>query len=53
MRYSIDYQIVNNIYVCKKLNAFALNNEVVAKWKAEGFLESLFLRQTRNGEIWC
>ena len=30
-----------------------VNNEVVAKWKTEGFLESLFLRQTRNGEIWC
>lgn len=25
--------------------------EVVAKWKAEGILEHLFLRQTRNGAI--
>jgi hypothetical protein len=25
--------------------------EVVAKWKEEGFLESLFLRQTKNGAI--
>lgn len=25
--------------------------EVVAKWKAEGILEHLFLRQTRNGAV--
>ncbi len=25
--------------------------EVVAQWKAEGFLEHLFLRQTKNGAI--
>lgn len=25
--------------------------EVVAKWKAEGLLENLFLRQTKNGAI--
>ena len=25
--------------------------EVVAQWKAEGILEHLFLRQTRNGAI--
>jgi hypothetical protein len=25
--------------------------EVVAKWKAEGFLESLFLRQAKNGAV--
>jgi muconolactone D-isomerase len=25
--------------------------EVIAKWKEEGFLESLFLRQTKNGAI--
>lgn len=25
--------------------------EVVAEWKAEGFLEQLFLRPTRNGAI--
>lgn len=25
--------------------------EVVAKWKAEGILESLFLRQGRNGAV--
>ena len=25
--------------------------EVVAKWKAEGFLEHLFLRQTKNGAV--
>ena len=25
--------------------------EVVAKWKEEGILESLFLRQSRNGAI--
>lgn len=25
--------------------------EVVAKWKAEGILEHLFLRQTKNGAI--
>ncbi|MFM7016058.1 MAG: hypothetical protein ACKOX3_07005, partial [Bacteroidota bacterium] len=25
--------------------------EVVAQWKAEGFLEHLFLRQTRNGAV--
>lgn len=25
--------------------------EVVAKWKAEGFLEHLFLRDTKNGAI--
>lgn len=25
--------------------------EVVAQWKAEGFLEHLFLRQTKNGAV--
>ena len=25
--------------------------EVIAKWKEEGFLESLFLRQTKNGAV--
>lgn len=25
--------------------------EVVAQWKAEGILESLFLRQTKNGAL--
>lgn len=25
--------------------------KVVAKWKEEGFLEHLFLRQTRNGAV--
>jgi muconolactone delta-isomerase len=25
--------------------------EVVAQWQAEGFLEHLFLRQTRNGAV--
>jgi hypothetical protein len=25
--------------------------EVVAKWKAEGFLDQLFLRQTKNGAV--
>ncbi len=25
--------------------------EVVAKWKEEGFLEHLFLRQTKNGAV--
>lgn len=25
--------------------------EVVAKWKAEGILENLFLRQTKNGAV--
>jgi len=25
--------------------------EVVAQWKKEGFLEQLFLRQTRNGAV--
>lgn len=25
--------------------------EVIAKWKEEGFLEHLFLRQTRNGAV--
>ena len=25
--------------------------EVVAAWKAEGFLEHLFLRQTKNGAV--
>lgn len=25
--------------------------EVVEKWKAEGFLDELFLRQTRNGAV--
>jgi hypothetical protein len=25
--------------------------EVIAQWKAEGFLEHLFLRQTKNGAV--
>ena len=25
--------------------------EVVAKWKEEGYLENLFLRQTKNGAV--
>ena len=25
--------------------------EIVAKWKAEGFLEHLFLRQAKNGAV--
>jgi muconolactone D-isomerase len=25
--------------------------EVIAKWKEEGFLENLFLRQTKNGAV--
>jgi hypothetical protein len=25
--------------------------EVIAKWKEEGFLEQLFLRQTKNGAV--
>ena len=28
-----------------------LEQEVVAKWKAEGILEHLFLRETKNGAI--
>lgn len=28
-----------------------LEQEVVAKWKAEGILEHLFLRDTKNGAI--
>jgi hypothetical protein len=28
-----------------------LEQEVVAKWKEEGILEHLFLRQTRNGAV--
>ena len=28
-----------------------LEQEVVARWKAEGILENLFLRQARNGAV--